>query len=514
MQAVGQHALQTQRVGIQTLRTAVGIVGVIIHEITQHAVEAIHLRGGIKLGANVGGIVSAKSQVAVTRHKSPLAVGDLNALNGLTRVTPKLDVVVRPVVIGGEQIQRTILCKAVQIHKRCQGIIIGHIALLLRGGYLIADCFPSRQLLGVVAVVIEPIAVKAAAARGVQLALDDDHVVVVHTVHALDVILVHILFHVKDAVIFAVDIHHRKGGACIVQRIGHACGKIIDRIVAQERRLGRVAGIMQERIVAAVTQDQTVVSVQHLACILAVAHRALLEECIAERALALVNIRAVISRFAGNDLKGLLRQGSRRAAKDPHAAVLRDHGLAVGGDDLDVRGHLQFFRIVEAKLVKIIGIQRQRYGIQRRGGFRTDDIAVGYHATHDIAVRIKAGRTDHACLALGGHAHAVGHRIRLFGRNRAVGGIAHGQLRPLGGGNFQRLCLGIYAARDREHGIGQILRRGRIGNLLGVGSGRALLRCINHGGIRTVAGRQRTQQQNAQKQNGYGFLHKTSPFVY
>ena len=53
----------------------------VVHEIAQHAVEAIHLGGGIQLGIEVGGIVSAKAQVKVSGHKSPLAVRDLNAIN-------------------------------------------------------------------------------------------------------------------------------------------------------------------------------------------------------------------------------------------------------------------------------------------------------------------------------------------------------------------------------------------------------------------------------------------------
>ena len=181
---------------------------------------------------------------------------------------------------------------------------------------------------------------------------------------------------------------------------------------------------MQKRIVAAVAQDQAVVPIQHLACILSRSDHALLKERIAERALSLVHIGAVMPRFARDDLKGFLRKRARRAAEDAHTAVLRNDKLPCGIGDLDMRGHLQFLGITRTQLVKITRRERQRYRIQRRAFLVCLDIRVRDDSADEIAVGIKA-RGAHDRRVLTGHGQRICTLLGPFGRHAAVGGIAH-----------------------------------------------------------------------------------------
>ena len=354
-------------------------------------------------------------------------------------------------MIGRIEVERAILGKAVQVNQLGKRIVIAHIALLLCGCNLIADRFPSRKLVCVFAFIEEPFAVKSAAARGVKLALDHDDVIVGYAPDALDVILVHILLHVKDAVILTVDVHDGKCGIGIFQGIRDVCGKVVDRVITQQRGVQGVTGIVQQRIVAAVAQNQAVVSVQHLACVRTRLDGAPVKERIAEAALALVQFGAKVPRFACDDLEGLLRESARRSTEDAHAAVLRDDQLACGIRNLDMRGHFQFFRIMTAQLVKIIGRERQRHGIQCRAIAICLDVAMRDDSAHKIAVRIKASRTNHGRV-LAGHADRVLKFVRSLGRNAAIGGIAHGIVRALGSVKRQLLLISIHAAHDGKHG--------------------------------------------------------------
>ena len=109
---------------------------------------------------------------------------------------------------------------------------------------------------------------------GVQLALENDDILAVHTPDAFHVVLIEVLAHIQYAVVFPVEVDDGK----LRKRRGHGggigSGKVIGKPVPEEGRRLRVSRRVQERVVAAVAQDEAVVPIQHVARVLPGKHSA------------------------------------------------------------------------------------------------------------------------------------------------------------------------------------------------------------------------------------------------